>query len=180
MHANRYLTGAVAGVLATVPMTAVMVGLFRYLPRSDRYPLPPRELTDEVAHRIGIDKAMDESQQVALALTAHFAYGGLTGAFYPLSLRLSGPRKELGQARVAHTFQMARRNEKPVILLVGAGYGVVIWALSYLGWIPAFKLLAPATRHPPPRRRLMIAAHLVWGTTTVMLGEWLAQRLREK
>jgi len=46
----------------------------------------------------------------------------------------------------------------------GAGYGVAVWALSYLGWIPALNVLKPATQHPPRRDLLMIAAHLVWGT----------------
>ena len=46
----------------------------------------------------------------------------------------------------------------------GAFYGVAVWAVSYLGWIPGLHLLKPANRHPPRRDLLMIAAHLVWGT----------------
>lgn len=46
----------------------------------------------------------------------------------------------------------------------GALYGLGVWAGSYLGWIPAFGLLDPATRHPADRTVLMIAAHLVWGS----------------
>jgi uncharacterized membrane protein YagU involved in acid resistance len=44
-------------------------------------------------------------------------------------------------------------------------YGLGVWALSYLGWIPAARILAPAYRHPVRRNLLMIAAHVVWGLT---------------
>ncbi|HAE50229.1 MAG: hypothetical protein CMO30_07955 [Tistrella sp.] len=40
-----------------------------------------------------------------------------------------------------------------------------MWAASYLGWIPAARILKPATRHPWRRNLLMIAAHLVWGAS---------------
>ncbi len=45
----------------------------------------------------------------------------------------------------------------------GFGYGVVVWAVSYMGWIPSARLLSPAWDHPRQRNLLMIAAHLVWG-----------------
>jgi len=54
----------------------------------------------------------------------------------------------------------------------GASFGVGVWAASYLGWIPAVGLLAPATRHPRHRSALMLAAHVVWGAS-------LAAGLRE-
>ena len=44
-------------------------------------------------------------------------------------------------------------------------YGLGVWAMSYLGWIPAARILTPAHRHPLRRNLLMIAAHIVWGLT---------------
>jgi len=46
----------------------------------------------------------------------------------------------------------------------GSGYGLAIWAASYLGWIPAAGILTPATKHRASRNLLMLAAHVVWGT----------------
>jgi hypothetical protein len=40
----------------------------------------------------------------------------------------------------------------------------MVWAASYLGLLPALRLLPPATNHPRHRTALMIAAHLVWGS----------------
>jgi hypothetical protein len=45
----------------------------------------------------------------------------------------------------------------------GLLYGPLVWAVSYLGWVPLSGALQPATRHPAPRNMLMLAVHLVWG-----------------
>lgn len=149
---NRYLAGAIGGLLATVPMTVAMVTLYRHLPRNERYPLPPSEITQDVMQRAGQGQRLDDSQHTGLSLTAHFAYGALTGAIYPLT-----------RERVAHP------------ILYGSGYGLAIWGASYLGWIPALGILPPATRQPTHRRRLMIGVHLIWGAGTVWIGERLAR-----
>ena len=149
---NRYLSGAIGGIIATLPMTVAMVGLFRSLPRDEQYPLPPREITEDLIQKAGVEH-LDEEQLTGLSLLAHFAYGGLTGALYPL------------------TFHHVKRP-----LLWGSGYGLAIWGASYLGWIPALNVLSPATHHPANRRRLMIGVHIVWGASTVLIGERLSRQ----
>lgn len=152
---NPYGAGALGGTLATVPMTLVMETLFRRLPRRQRYPLPPREITAALAHRAGgLDRRASDTTLTAASLLAHLGYGALTGALYPL-LRRRQPRHPL---------------------LHGAAYGVGVWALSYLGWVPAAGILRPASRHPAHRRRLMIAAHLVWGVATAAVLQALTRR----
>jgi hypothetical protein len=47
----------------------------------------------------------------------------------------------------------------------GAVYGVTVWMTSCLGWLPARGILRPATHHPRRRNGLMIAAHLVSGSS---------------
>jgi hypothetical protein len=42
-------------------------------------------------------------------------------------------------------------------------FGVAVWLLSYMGWLPAIGLFGPATRDTQGRSALMVAAHLVWG-----------------
>ena len=58
--------------------------------------------------------------------------------------------------------------------LRGAGYGLALWAASYLGWLPATGLYRPATREPLARNALIIAAHLLWGATLGLVDQQLA------
>lgn len=132
--------GALAGLLATVPMTLVMTLLFRRLPARQQYPLPPVLITGALAARAG--KPLAGPALGTATLAAHFGYGAATGALYPLLVRRDWPAG-----------------------LAGPGYGLAVWSASYLGWIPALRILPPATRHPPRRNALMWVAHLVWGAS---------------
>ena len=76
-----------------------------------------------------------------LTLAAHFAYGAGCGAL----IAAADPR--IGRA-------------------AGAMAGGAVWLGSYMGWIPAFGVLRPATGHPMRRNAVMIAAHFVWGWST--------------
>jgi uncharacterized membrane protein YagU involved in acid resistance len=140
---NKIIIGAVAGLAATIPMTLLMVEWHRRLPREERYPLPPREIFDELIERVTVDDDLSETQKTNFSIASHFAYGTATGALY---------------APLISTFNQPS-------LTNGALYGVGVWAVSYLGWLPAFQILRPATDHPARRVALMIAAHVVWGGT---------------
>lgn len=126
----RILFGAVAGLCATMAMTMAMRRLYPTLPLGGRYPLPPSEIL------VSMYGPTNERQHTTRTVLAHFLYGGLSGAIYPLVRdKLNGP-----------------------------AYGLAIWAASYLGWIPAAGILTPATKHRMSRNLLMLAAHLAWGT----------------
>jgi putative membrane protein len=140
---ERLMKGAAAGLAATVPMTAVMEALHRGLPARQRHPLPPRKITMRLAKKAGVRHRLDEPERLATTLAAHFGYGSAVGVL----LAAVAPR---GAAKAAAT---------------GAGFGLVVWAVSYLGLMPLFDLHKPATREPAGRNLLMIAAHLVWGAT---------------
>ena len=73
---SRLLTGALAGVVATAPMTAAMTHLHRGLAGRNRYPLPPREIVGSVAPPLKGAAASDAT------IAAHFAYGALCGAAF--------------------------------------------------------------------------------------------------
>ena len=149
---NRYLTGAVAGLLATAPMTLAMLAMFRRLPREEQYPLPPAEITAVAAEKAHVDEAL-EPEPVALGATlaAHFGYGAAAGAVYgPLSPLCPLPP-----------------------LVKGSLFGLAVWTVSYLGLLPAAGILTPATEHPARRNALMIAANLLWGGVTALLTERL-------
>jgi hypothetical protein len=48
-------------------------------------------------------------------------------------------------------------------LMRGIFFGLVVWAGSYLGWVPAAGILPPATEAPARRNALMIGSHFLWG-----------------
>ena len=151
---NRFAAGALAGLLATAPMTVFMVALFRRLPPEEQYPLPPAEITEEVAEATGMDEHLHgETQRLEATLAAHFGYGAAAGLVYaPLAPNLPLP---------------------PVVK--GTLYGLTVWAVSYLGLLPAARILTPATEHPARRNALMIAANVLWGAVTALLTERFVQ-----
>jgi uncharacterized membrane protein YagU involved in acid resistance len=143
------LLGANAGFLATFPMTTAMEAMFRDLPFTQKYPLPPRQITQELARKLGFEGELTERQHEALALASHFAYGAAMGGIYGLVTGGAVPRGALS----------------------GMLFGLGVWSASYLGLLPALDVLPPATEHPARRNALMILAHLVWGSSVGALTQ---------
>jgi hypothetical protein len=146
MITNRLLVGALAGIAGTFAMTAAARAMHRALPAPERYPLPPREIIEGVLPGVARLRAEERGRQTT-TLAAHFGYGAATGAMYALFRPRGG-------------------------ILPGAAYGLVVWTVSYFGIMPGLWILKPAHAHPGRRNALMIAAHLVWGST-------MARTLRE-
>ena len=144
---NRVLVGAIAGFCGTAAMTVAARALYRALPHWERYALPPREITEAVAKETGLASYLGEEGMRNASLAAHFGYGAAVGALYEML-----------------------RPERPSPALTGAAYGLAVWTVSYLGWIPAFGILRRGDKHPPRRNGLMLAAHVVWGGTTGFLA----------
>lgn len=145
--------GAIAGLVATLPMSIVMLVLHKMLPRSEQYPLPPEQITAEIAERADIESASRGRMRDILSVFAHFSFGASVGsAFVPV----------------------ARFSPLPTIL-TGLLYGFMVWFVSYQGWIPSARILPPASRQPARRNLMMIVAHLVWGSTLVLLLRRLAR-----
>ncbi|HYD25283.1 MAG TPA: hypothetical protein VEB68_10825 [Croceibacterium sp.] len=71
---SRLLIGAIAGFVATAAMTAAMRRMHGLLPPAERYPLPPREITETIFAPASEAGAED------LSLAAHFAFGAAAGA----------------------------------------------------------------------------------------------------
>jgi len=141
------LAGAVAGAAATAPMTAVMTLLRREFSDARREEIPPRQITRRIAQTAGVEPQLDAEQVHAATYFAHVGYGATTGALYPaFAARVRGPT-----------------------VVKGALFGLAVWGASYLGWLPALRILRPATREPAGRNTMMIAAHLVWGASTALL-----------
>ncbi|MDQ3041507.1 MAG: DUF1440 domain-containing protein [Acidobacteriota bacterium] len=117
---SKYLAGAVAGTLATIPMTLTMLWLHRHVPKHERRELPPEQITRNIAHKSGLDELIDEeSEQDAVSLLNHFAYGATVGALY---------------------VSFEEKIDLPPVAK-GIGYGLAVWTGSYLGLLPALGIL---------------------------------------
>ena len=135
------VAGAVGGFVATGPMSVAMAFLYRRLPWWQPWALPPREVTTNVLKTVGMHEHMSREAETVATSVGHFAYGTVAGTLY-------------GALPVA-----VRRHA----VTSGAVYGLAVWAASYGGGLPAFRLAAPLRYRTPKRIALMIAAHVVWG-----------------
>jgi uncharacterized membrane protein YagU involved in acid resistance len=137
-----WLRGALAGFIATAPMTVFMLATQQFLPKGQQYDLPPELITKELAHRAHVRWHMSKTQILIATLLSHFGYGAAMGALYsPLDKKVPLP---------------------PVVK--GVVFGVVVWAGSYLGLLPLVGISESAHREPMRRNLMMVAAHLVWGS----------------
>lgn len=137
--ARRFARGAVAGLIATATMSAVMA-LARRAGLVGKH--PPEEITERTLDAAGARP--EEPTKDALATAAHLAFGMGAGGLYGL---LPVPRRRSGG------------------ILVGTGYGLAVWAVSYAGWLPAFGLMPSPARDRSDRQATMVASHLVYGAT---------------
>ena len=82
-----------------------------------------------------------------LGLTSRLIVGGIAGFVATLAMTAAMRRmhRRLPRAAAADSFPRAA---------------------AYMGWIPAFGLLRPATDHPNRRNLLMLGAHFAWGWST--------------
>lgn len=151
--ANGVLRGALAGALATIPMTAVIYLLDRQKPHQERGELPPRQITEELAERSGAEQQVGEVGLDLATTVNHFGFGAATGSLFgsvadrsPLSPTLSG-----------------------------ITFGLAVWASSYAGVLPKLGLQPEPERRPSWRNVSMIAGHIVWGAA---LG-WTERQLRD-
>lgn len=136
---KRIATGAIAGFLATAPMTVAMMLMQRWFAPRHYGPLSPRQVTDNLTSILGLPQKT-QAQHDRLTLAAHYSYGAAVGMLYPLLNSLPLP-----------------------VVLTGAWHGLLVWAGSYLGLLPSTGLLDSATERPRRRNLLMITAHLIWG-----------------
>lgn len=140
------LIGAVAGGIATIPMTLFMLTAHKALPSWQKNALPPEKITNEMAERADIH--LNKAQLLGASLVSHLGYGASMGSLYV-------------------TFA-SRLPLAPIIK--GSLFGLIVWAGSYLGWLPAAHFATSGPGETRERNTLMIIAHLIWGGTTGMLA----------
>jgi hypothetical protein len=135
--------GGLAGLVATAPMTWTMRAGEQLVPNHSRGRLPPRQITERLLGEAGVKHQLDEQERRALTTLAHYGFGASAGCL--LGVVASDPRAVVSRP------------------LAGALVGTLVWAASYMGWLPAAGIRRNATEEPAGRNIQMVAAHLVWG-----------------
>ena len=106
----------------------------------------PPEAIVRRAGQLGGHEPRGRTAQV-LATAAHLAFGAGTGAAHGL-------------------LPPARRPAARGVLV-----GLVVYAASYAGWVPAVGALPPADRDRSDRQAVMAAAHVVYGAVLGVLDD---------
>lgn len=146
---QAFLAGGLGGLVATFPMSAVMKAAELALPRWQQYPLPPEQITEELAQRAGVAQHLDREDKKGLSFLNHLAYGTAMGVIFGAGSLLISPSA-----------------------LTGIAFGVGVWGASYLGWLPALNMRAAAPREPFGRNAMMVVSHVVWGAFLGALTAW--------
>lgn len=133
---HRMAAGAAAGAVATGAMTLEMTLAKRAGVLGEP---PPYKLTRRIFTALGHRPRGAELHAATAA--AHVAYGAAAGmAYAALPPRLRGR-------------------------VTGTVFGVALWAVSYMGWIPKVGLMRSPSRDRPGRPTAMILGHVVFGAT---------------
>lgn len=135
---NTALEGAVAGAIATLPMSAVMYAS-KQAGLMGEY--PPEIIADKGLQTAGVPPDRDVND--ATATVAHVAFGAGAGTLFALLRR----QTRLGVPAVVE----------------GIGFGLLVYAVSYNGWIPAVHIMPPPEHDRPGRQPSLVAAHVVYG-----------------
>jgi len=154
----RLLYGAIAGLIAGIPMTGALATLFHLLPPQSQYRLPPQRITRKIARRVGLSEPDTETELNVATTFTHFGYSAFSGILYSLA------------APFLHI---------PLVLR-GLVSGLALWIFGYMGWLPALQLLPPPERKPAGRNALMITAHLIWGLAAAVVFDRLESGSRSK
>ncbi len=149
----RGVGGFIAGFIATIPMSIGLGLMYRYLlPYWQKSDLPPRIITRRISRKVKIGRKVNKEPDLTIATTlAHLGYGAMSGAAYA---EVAGP---------IHA----------PTLLKGMAGGLILWAGSYMGWLPITGVMLPATKQPSQRTIMMIIAHLIWGSSVAWIYEVL-------
>jgi hypothetical protein len=146
------LGGAASGLAGTIPMTAVM--LAGKLVHRDQ-PVAPSEILRNAERIAGIEDNFTESEHQALTAISHAAYGAAMGGIFGVA----GPFN------------------KPIAS--GVAFGLLVYACSYLGYLPELKFMPRPENDTPERQTAIILSHVVWGACLGLAYEFLRARITD-
>ncbi|RYZ50589.1 MAG: DUF1440 domain-containing protein [Proteobacteria bacterium] len=145
--------GFCAGLIATVPMTAAMASIRKGVAGKDA-PLPMEEVGDGVAAKLEIKDKMTQDDQDTFNWISHFGFGAVTGGIYGL---IAGDPTKHSVAK-------------------GIGFGMAVWATSYVGVLPALDIMREPEDEPDHKIASEVVSHVVWGAALGLLTKALKSR----
>src|SRR5215216_6139442 len=79
----------------------------------------------------------------------------------------------LGYGMTAGALYGALRPRPGNLLVDGTALGLGVWAVGYLGWLPALGLMPPVQHQETQQVAGPIAQHIIFGLATVAAYQWL-------
>ncbi len=156
MHRIRWppFGGAIAGLGATVVLCAALLAPRRAgLTRT----LPPERIA-EAAIEETTDRPAQPGERRLVASVAHLGFGAAAGAFFGVIRHAAGIRGPVASVAVA------------------LGFANLVYVISYQGWVPALRIMPPASRDDPGRVGTMVIAHWLYGAVLGALVWVLGRR----
>ncbi len=151
---NVLFRGFWASTMATSSMTMAMFQFFKKLPVGEKKPLPPAQLTENIAKKTEITKYLSKEAQTEATMISHYGYGAACGITYALlASRIPGSS-----------------------LIKGGVFGLGVWAASYYGLIPSMNLYPSGKEMSKERNLMMALTHVVWGASLAYSEEALRKR----
>lgn len=136
----RGARGAVAGGVATVPMSAWMAGVKAVAGRRAHGEQPPRRITRTAAEAADLPAEEHPRATDAATLVLHLGTGAGLGTV------------------------LALLDRRPAAWR-GALFGVAVYSVAYGGVVPALRIMPPPTDDRPARQWSIATAHVVFGAT---------------
>ncbi len=119
--------------------------------------LPPAEIA-EAAIEDATDRPARPEEQRVVASAAHLGFGAAAGALFGVVRHAAGIRGPVGS-------------------VVGAlGFASLVYVVSYQGWVPALRIMPPASRDDTGRVATMVVAHWIYGAVLGGLAWVLGRR----
>jgi hypothetical protein len=143
--------GAVAGTAGTIVMSTLMLTAQRAGLLGEQ---PPRKLSDAVLDAVAGGRADERSRRVGTTIV-HLGIGATAAAIHQVGRHLAG-------------------DPRPAALW-GGGFGAVFWALNYGFVAPAVGIMPSPDKDRPGRAPIMLAANIVWGAVSAVVGDRLAR-----
>ena len=143
--------GAIAGLVGTLAMSTLMLSAQRLGALGEQ---PPRRLSDAILDSVIGGRVEEGTRRVGTSVV-HLAIGASAAALHQVGRGAAG---------------------RPAPAAVwGGAFGAIFWAVNYGVFAPAVGLMPPPDRDRPGRAPVMLAANVIWGAISAVVGDRLAQ-----
>lgn len=158
---TQALSGVLGGIAGGTAMTIMMTKVGpRLVPRDVLPDTPaPQKVVQWAQSRAGVPEALDGESKDVAALALHLAYSATSGAVYGVARSALPPLRGLPAPAAGFVF------------------GLVVWAVSFEGLLPALGVMKRTTEHPPKRWPAPLLGHSVFGVVTALTTDQLGKRL---